>query len=336
MTALAATPGEPAGARPIDTAPINTGPIGPGPARRRRSAGRPVRDFRRTPWGLAYSAPAVLIFSAFIIIPTAYTFYVSLWHWDSANPAYSKFLGLKNYSNLFHSNSPGFLASFGHSFYFAAAMVIGGTTLSLLCALLLQRGGRVLSASRLGIYMPHATPVIATSLGWVWIFNPQFGLANWVLNSVGLPTSHWLTSSTSAMPAIIIFSLWHEIGFTTIVFLGGLAVISDELGEAARVDGCSPWQEFWYITWAQLRPVITFVVVITAISSLQAFTQFYEMDQGGPAGATTTLSYLIYYEVTAVTDGQGYGAAIAVVLFLITVFFTLVRRRTSSGSAGLV
>jgi multiple sugar transport system permease protein len=311
------------------------GPAGFGPAERPEQARRPVRDFRRTPWGLAYSAPAVLIFSAFIIIPTGYTFYVSLWHWDAINPAYSKFLGIRNYTRLFQSTTPSFLASFGHSLYFAGAMVIGGTALSLCCALLLQRGGRLLNASRVGIYMPHATPVIATSLGWVWIFNPQFGLANWVLSSLGLPTSHWLTSSASAMPAIIIYSLWHEIGFTTVIFLGGLAVISNELGEAARVDGCTPWQEFWYITWAQLRPVVTFVVVITAIGSLQAFTQFFEMSSGGPAGATTTLSFQIYYEVTQVTDGQGYGAAIAVVLFLVTVFFTLVRRRTSSGSSGL-
>ena len=320
MTALATGPREPAG---------------PAPARRPRRAGRQVRDFRRSPWGLVYSAPAVLIFAAFIIVPTGYTFYVSLWHWESANPAYSKFLGFKNYSRLFTQSSPDFLSSFGHSVYFASAMVIGGTALSLCFALLLQRGGRLLNASRVAVYLPHATPIIATSMAWVWIFDPQYGLANWALHSVGLPTSTWLNSSGTAMPALIVYSLWHEIGFTTVIFLGGLAVISTELGEAAQVDGCSPWQEFWYITWPQLRPVVTFVVVITTIGSLQAFTQFFEMAQGGPDNATTTLSYLVYYEAISLGD-DGYGAAIAVVLFLITVFFTLVRRRTSSGSAGLV
>jgi multiple sugar transport system permease protein len=270
----------------------------------------------------------VLIFAAFIIIPTGYTFYVSLWHWDSANPAYSKFLGVKNYSRLFTSSSPDFLGSLAHSLYFAVAMVIGGTAISLSCALLLQRGGRLLNASLLAVYLPHATPVIATSLAWVWIFNPQFGLANWALHGLHLPTSQWLNSSTSAMPSIIVYSLWHEVGFTTIVFLGGLTVISHELGEAARVDGCSPWQEFWHIVWPQLRPVVAFVVVITAIGSLQAFTQFFEMGGGGPVYATTTLSYLVYEE-GIVFSTTGYGAALAVVLFLVTVFFTLVRRRTS-------
>ncbi|HEV2636605.1 MAG TPA: sugar ABC transporter permease [Actinocrinis sp.] len=307
----------------------------PEPAVRSGRTRRPVRDFRRSPWGLAYSAPAVLIFALFIIIPTGYTFYVSLWHWQSADPAYSKFLGVKNYTRLFEQGSPSFLGSFAHSLYFASAMVVGGTAISLGCALLLQRGGRLLNTSRLAVYMPHATPVIATSMAWVWIFDPQFGLANWALRSAGLPTSAWLSSSGAAMPAVIVYSLWHEVGFTTVIFLGGLAVISDELGEAAQVDGCTPWQEFWHITWAQLRPVVTFVVLLTTITSLQAFTQFYEMAQGGPDNATTTLSYLIFYEAISLAD-DGYGAAIAVVLFFITVFFTLVRRRTtSSESAGL-
>jgi multiple sugar transport system substrate-binding protein len=129
------------------------------------------------------------------------------------------------------------------------------------------------------------------------------------------------------MPALIIYSLWHEVGFTTIVFLGGLAIISEEYGEAARVDGCGPGREFWYITWPQLRPVTTFVVIITTIGSLQAFTQFFELSEGGPNNVTTTLSYLVYQE-GIVIGNTGYGAARAVVLFAITAFVTLVRRQT--------
>jgi multiple sugar transport system permease protein len=114
-----------------------------------------------------------------------------------------------------------------------------------------------------------------------------------------------------------------------------LAVISEETGEAARVDGCGPWREFWYVTWPQLRPVTTFIVVITSITSLQAFTQFYQLTSGGgPNNATTTLSYLVYKEGIVLGD-TGYGAALAVVLFLITILFTLVRRRTAVGGGGL-
>jgi multiple sugar transport system permease protein len=182
------------------------------------------------------------------------------------------------------------------------------------------------------IFLPHATPVIATSMIWTWIFNYKFGLADWILHSLHLPTSQWLQSSSSAMPAVVIYSLWHEVGFTTVVFLGGLATLSNELSEAARVDGCSAWQEFWHVTWHQLKPVTVFVVAITAITSLQAFTQFYQLSGGGPAYATTTLSYLVYQEAFVFSD-TGYGAALAVVLFAVTIFFTLVRRRTAAGES---
>ncbi|MBW8806429.1 MAG: sugar ABC transporter permease [Catenulisporales bacterium] len=291
-----------------------------------------ARDFRATRWGWAYSAPAVLVFLAFVIIPTGYTFYVSLWKWNALNPALSKFKGLGNYRRLWESTQPAFLSSLWHSLYFTGAMVLGGTALSLALALLLQRGGALLNGTRLAIFLPHATPVIATSMIWTWIFNGKFGLADWILHSLHLPTSQWLQSSSSAMPAVIVYSLWHEVGFTTVVFLGGLATLSHELSEAARVDGCSAWQEFWHITWHQLKPVTVFVVAITAITSLQAFTQFYQLANGGPAYATTTLSYLVYQEAFVFSD-TGYGAALAVVLFAVTVFFTLVRRRTAAGES---
>jgi multiple sugar transport system permease protein len=316
---------------------------GPGVPGVRRSPGRRfsvrartrVRDYRDTRWGWAYSAPAVLIFTAFTLIPMGYTFYVSLWKWNALNPRLSTFKGLGNYQRLFGSDQvPTFAESLGHSLYFTGAMVVGGTAISLGFALLLQQGGRLLNASRLAIFLPHATPLIAMSTLWIWIFNPKFGIANWILHSLHLPMSQWLQSSHAAMPAVIIFSLWHEVGFTTVVFLGGLAVVSHELTEASRIDGCNAWQEFWHVTWHQLRPVTVFAVVYTVIMSLQAYTQFYQLSGGGPANATTTLSYLVYEEAFVFSD-TGYGAALAVVLFAITAFFTLVRRRTAGGSTSL-
>jgi len=274
--------------------------------------------------------PAVLIFGVFTIFPTIYTFYISLWNWNQYDIALSKFIGVKNYQELFQQGDPSFLAAFGHSLYFTAGMVVGGTAIALGFALLVQRGGRWLNLSRLGLYLPHATPLIASSLVWGMIFDPRFGLLNYGLNLLHLPTSQWLYSPGSAMPAVIVYSLWHDLGFTTLVFIGGLAVISDEYGEAARVDGCGPWREFWYITWPQLRPVTTFVVLITTIGSLQAFTQFYELQ--GAANSTVTLSFLIFQNASGQTPTLGFAAAAAVVLFAITVLFSLVRRRTSVGA----
>lgn len=285
--------------------------------------------------GWLYTAPALLIFSVFTVGPTAYTLYISFFHWNTLNSAMSQYIGLANFRTLFGHSTPTFLSSAWHSLYFTGGMVIGGTAISLALALLMQGGGRLISASRVAIFAPYATPVVATSLAWVWIFNPQFGLLDTVLKSMHLGQPTWLQSPTLAMPSVIVYSLWHEVGFTTVLFLGGLAVISPELGEAARVDGANAWQEFWHITWPQLRPVTVFVVIITSIMSLQAFTQFYEMTKGGPVYATTTLSYLVYQEAFVFFD-TGYGAALALVLFVVIAAFTVLQRRTTSRIADSV
>lgn len=293
---------------------------------------RGPRDFRRTWWGYLFVLPALAVFGVWTIFPTIYTFYISLWHWNQYDIALSKYVGLGNYRQLFQQGDPSFLTAFGHSLYFTAGMVIGGTAIALGFALLVQRGGRLLALSRLGLYLPHATPLIASSLVWGMIFDPRFGLLNYALDKVHLPTSQWLYGTGSSMPALIVYSLWHELGFITLVFIGGLAVISEEFGEAARVDGCGPWREFWYITWPQLRPVTTFVVLITTIGSLQAFTQFYQLR--GAGDSTVTLSLLIFLNAAGQSPTLGYAAAAAVVLFAITVLFSLVRRRTSVGGTG--
>jgi ABC-type sugar transport system permease subunit len=306
-------------------APTATEPAD-GPARRSRR--RRVARVLVSPTGYLFAAPALVIFAVFTIAPTIYTFYISLYKWNSLNVARSQYIGFANYQELFQEND--FTTSALNSLVFVVATVVGGVILSLLIALLLQRGGRWVAASRVAVFTPYVTPLVATSIAWIWLLNQRFGLFNLVLSWVGVSGPNWLLSSTWAMPAVIAYSLWHEVGFTVIVFLGGLSVLSPELNEAARVDGVNRWQEFWYVTWPQLRPVTVFVITITTIISLQAFTQFYAMTQGGPGLSTTTISVLLYTEVTTRT---GYGAAIAVVLFAITVVMTLIQRRTSRPSA---
>lgn len=311
-----------------------TGPAAGVPVLR---AVRPPRRGRRKvprvlhgPAGFVLTLPALLIFSVFTIGPTIYTVYISLFNWNSLNPARSTYIGAGNYQELFTSDNPPFGVSVLHSLYFTVAMVLGGTALSLLIALLLQRGGSWFAATRVAVFTPYVTPLVATSIAWIWIFNDKFGLLNLVLRPFGLNGVNWLLSPDWAMPSVIAYSLWHEIGFTVVIFLAGLSVLSPELAEAAKVDGVNAWQQFWYVTWPQLRPVTTFVVTVSAIYSLQAFTQFYTMTVGGPGTATTTISYLLYGEVF---ERTGYGAAIALVLFVVTVAFTLIQRRTSRPSA---
>lgn len=295
--------------------------------------GRPAasrgRSGLRSPVAYLLILPALLIFLVFTIGPTVFTFIVSTFKWNWLNPDQNKFVGLANYQMLVDgSQDPPFAATLLTSGYFVGAMVVGGTAISLALAMLLRKAGRINVAARTAVFLAHVTPLVATSIVWVWIFNPRFGLANLVMSWFGIPNIDWLGNSRFAMPAVIIYSLWHEIGFTTVIFLGGLTTISTELAEAARLDGCNAWQEFWNVTFPQLRPVVIFVIVVSSVASLQAFTQFFMMTGGGPGFDTATLGFQLYQQAF-VFRKTGYAAALAVVLFGITVALSILQLRTT-------
>jgi ABC-type sugar transport system permease subunit len=273
--------------------------------------------------------PALLIFGVFMIVPTIFTFVISTYKWNYLNAALSKFVGAANYQSMVDGSAqPSFGATMGISFYFVAAMVVLGTLISLLLAMLLQKATTVLLAVRSALFLTYVTPLVATSMVWVWIFNPRFGLANAVLHLLGTNPIDWLGNPSTAMPSIIIYSLWHEIGFTTIVFVGGLTTISAELSEAARIDGAGRVAEFIYVTLPQLRPFVVFVVVIGSVGSLHAFTQFFVLTGGGPGYDTSTLGFQLYQQAFVLRN-TGYAAALAVVLFIICVVLSIAQLAAS-------
>lgn len=269
-----------------------------------------------------YLSPALLIFLAFTIGPTLFVIYISFFDWNFLNMSASNFGGLENYLALLAS------ASFWHSLlitlYFVIVSVPTGVFISLGIALLLMSRFPGRSFLRLAIFSPYVTPVVATSIVWIWIFHPQFGLLNGALRVLHLPALGWLQSPYWAMPGVAMYSLWHQIGFNVVIFMAGLIMVPQELLEAARIDGAGKWREFWSVTWPLLSPTTLFVVVVNTIGAMQAFTQFYTMTQGGPLEATTTTSYLLY-ENAFVFFHTGYAAALSVVLFIIIALFTLVQ-----------
>ncbi len=289
-----------------------------------RGRTRGPRRMLESRWGYAYLVPALLILVAFTFGPALFVVYISFFNWNLLDPALSRPVGLQNFANLLGSAS--FIGSLGVSVAFTLATVAASTLVGLGIALLLNRRTLGRSTARIAVFTPYVTPLVATSIIWIWIFNPQFGLANALLHAVGLPELQWLESTTWALPAVIIYSLWHNLGFTVIIFLAGLTTISRELSDAARVDGANAWQELRWVTLPQLVPTMLFVVVISSIGALQAFTQFYTMTGGGPLGATTTTSYLLYQEAF-VFYHTGPAAALAVILFLITAGLTLAQLR---------
>ena len=316
-------------------------PIGrslpPPGAPRALDVARPALAFRRAKdhlvaYGLLF--PAMAVFTVFFFIPAVYLVYISFFHWGVLSSA-TQFVGLENFRRLFAQ--PLFWRSLATSGYYTLVMIPATVLLSLGIALVLReavtarRGG----VWRAAVFLPHVTPVVATSIIWVWIFNPQFGLANFVLKSVGLPALGWLSTTQWALPAVMINSLWHSLGLYVIIFLAGLANVPRELVEVARLDGAKRGRIFRRIIWPLLSPTTFFVVVLATVNSWQAFSQIYTMTggphggAGGPAFSTTTDAVLVYQ--TAFTfDHFSLASAMALVLFAIILLLTLVQKLISN------
>jgi multiple sugar transport system permease protein len=167
---------------------------------------------------------------------------------------------------------------------------------------------------------------VALSLVWKWLYLPDIGLVNQLLALVGISGPSWLVSTTWAMPAVIIMSVWKSFGYNMVLFLAGLQNIPAHLYEAAMIDGASAWQRFRHITVPMLSPTTFFVVIISLINSFQVFDQALVMTGGGPGVATTTL-VLHIYQVGFQSFHMGYAAAIAWVLFAIIFTFTVIQFR---------
>lgn len=296
-----------------------------GVARRRTR----IRRALHSPVAYLFVAPALVIFLVWTIGPTIYTFWVSMFDWNRLNPKLSTFTGPQNYIDMMRgTTNPPFWDTARISLYFVVGNVVGGTIISLILALLVRKATTLMVAARTSFFLAYFAPAVATSMMWTWIFNPRYGLANAVLQAFHLPTIDWLGDSRYAMISILIYSLWHEVGFLVLVFIGGLLTTSKDLSEAAKIDGANGWKEFWYVTFPQLIPFIAFVVVISSISSLQAFTQFFVMTGGGPGNATATIGFQLYQQ-SFVFGNTGYAAALAVVLFLITLALSIVQLKVS-------
>ena len=275
--------------------------------------------FRRR-WfgGYVCAAPWILGFLLLAGGPMLFSFVMSFCDFDVINPA--RFIGLENYRSMVSGDE-----LFWKALYNTAFMLIGvplGMAVSLAMAMLLNAKVRGIAVWRSFFYLPAIVPMVAASILWIWIFNPQGGLINRFLTLAGLPGPLWLQSQTWSKPAIIIMGLWGA-GAGMIIWLAGLKGISRQLYEAAEVDGAGAWQKFRHITLPQLTPYIFFNLVMGTIYTFQIFGQAFIMTQGGPVNST--LFYVYYLFNNAFRYGHmGYAAAMAwflfVIVFLLTVF----------------
>ncbi len=277
----------------------------------------------RTPYHEARSAwvflvPALAILGVFWVLPLILGFLFSLYHWTyGSDPQWA---GFHEYSLVLHSAI--FWQSLRNTFLFALGVVGIGTGVALGIALVLYRPMKGRGIFRTLLFLPYVMPLMASSTIWLWMYQPGVGLFDQILHWLGLPHSiGWVQNTTWALPALILFTIWYSLGFTILLFLSGLTTISPALYEAAKIDGASGWTQFVRLTLPLLSPTTVFVVVVNTISVFQSFTQIFALTRGGPLGATTTLTYLVY-EDSFQYFHFGTGLAVGVLLFIVVTMLT--------------
>ncbi|NMM65202.1 sugar ABC transporter permease [Clostridium sp. P21] len=247
--------------------------------------------------------------------------YISFTNWDYMSPK-CDFVGLENYINLF--NNRDFYKALFNTVYFSIGTVIPTIIGGLALALILNKKLKGMEIYRTILFSPWITPTVAVSIVWAWIFEPRAGLANYVLALLHLPKTQWLQSSSWAMPAVIIVTVWKSIGWTMIFYMAALQKVPSELYEAASIDGASSWQKFKNVTLPMISPTTFFIVIINTINALQAYDQIQVMTQGGPAGSTRTLLYM-YYQSAFEHFNMGEATAAATILLIIIAVLSLLQ-----------
>jgi multiple sugar transport system permease protein len=291
-----------------------------------------ARAESRAAW--AFVTPALLLIGVFFALPVLGAFVLSFTDFDIysiADLASTRFVGLKNYQDLLAN--PLFRTALRNTLYFVA---VGGplsAAVSLAAAILVNaKLTRFKPFFRSAFFAPWVTTLVAMALVWRYIYHPQYGLLNSGLHFFGIGPVDWLGDPHWAMPALILLSVWKNFGYNMLVFLAGLQSIPEELYEAAALDGAGAWRRFRHVTLPMLGPTFVFVGVVTMIASFQIFSEPYVMTQGGPLKSTLTL-VLYMYEEGFRWWRLGLSAAIAVVLFLLTLAGTLVQLRLQRRSA---
>jgi multiple sugar transport system permease protein len=294
-----------------------------------RPAGGLISELRRAFSGLQreestagylFILPNLLGFLAFSLLPIAFAAYITMTDWNLSKPPI--FVGGQNFVTLVKDDL--FWKTLWNTAYYTFVAVPTGVFIAFWLAVLMNRKMRGVIVLRTIYFLPQITLTVAAAVVWSWLYHPELGLFNYLLDKIGIEGPRWLQSTTWAMPAIIIMGNWHGIGFAMLILLAGLQGIPEEYYEAAEIDGGNAWQRLRFITVPLLTPTIFFVVVTSLIGAFQGFDQFYVMTNGGPAKATTTLVLYIFQNGFTFFK-MGYGSALAFVLFVCILLITLVQ-----------
>jgi raffinose/stachyose/melibiose transport system permease protein len=293
------------------------------PASSPRGFGRRIE-----PW--LYLAPALLVFTAFMAIPTVGTVVLSLTSWNGVSWNTAAFIGLDNYYRAV--TEPEFRNAFWNNILLIPCFVLLPLIIGLFPAALAHqlklRGARWFQA---GLFLPYVMPGVLIGVVWAWILSPIFGPVNRILKQLGWTSPPiWLADFTWALPTVGLIGAWAAYGFCYVVFLAGLQKIPQDLYEAAQLDGAGLWQEFRTVTLPGLRGEIAVVLSINLINALRAFDVIRTTTDGGPGDQTQVMA--LYMINSAFGSNQaGYGTAIAVLLSVITLAGSMLILRLAGG-----
>ncbi len=265
--------------------------------------------------------PSFVPLVVFTLYPLVMSAVLSFRSWNLLSPT-QPFVGLANYAQM--AADPTLRQVFANTALYTGAVVLGGIGIGTALALLLNQPLWARPLWRGVFFLPTVVPIAAISALWLWIYDPGFGLMNYLLRTLGLPTSQWLQSSSSALGAIILMTLWQSAGYNMVILLAGLQNISAEVYEAARLDGAGPSTILWRITLPLLSPTLLFVGVVSSIQAFRVFEPVWVMSlgTGGPANSTATLVFYLYRQAFMFFQA-GYASAIAFLVVGIALVFTV-------------
>jgi multiple sugar transport system permease protein len=271
--------------------------------------------------GYLFASPVILGLLIWVIAPMVGVILISLTDWNVLTTPH--WIGLGNYIKLATSDLY-FWNTLKVTAYFVVLNVACTTLYSLVVAMLLNQNIRGRSVYRSIFYLPTIVPIVASSALWLWLFNPEFGLLNVMIQAVGLPRQLWVNSPITVVPSIVLMSVWGGAGNTIVIFLAALQGVPRELMEAVEIDGGNWWARFRAITLPMISPVTFFNVVTGLIASFTIFTQSYVMTEGGPSNASLFYVLLLYREGFQRNNIGGAAALSCVLIVIVSILSILI------------
>ena len=274
--------------------------------------------------GWTFILPSVVLIGLFGLVPIVWGLVLSFQKAGLISPD-REWVGFENYARIL--SDPKARQAAVNTIYYTMLFVPISILLALFVAHALNRKIALIRFYRLAVFIPVVTSTIATGIMFLWLLDKNFGLANWLLDMIGVGPFGFFEDPDQAMGALVLMTVWGWLGFDTIIYLAALQGVPQELIEAAAIDGASRWSSFWRITWPMLGPATLLLVVWSTISALQLFDEVFFVTKGGPLGRTSVVVFYVYRLAFEQGLGglslAGYAAAIAYVLFLVILVLTL-------------